>query len=266
MLEKLNLEGKVAIVTGGGTGIGKAIALDMAKAGADLVVAARRLAPLEETVAEIEENGGRAIAISTDVTKSEQVDNMVEKTLSEFGRVNILVNNAGAIKEFFNIPLLEITDEQWRRGLDSELTGSFFCSRAVGKLIMKQNEGKIINISSLAGMTGLVNTPIYGVAKASIIELTKIFAMFLARHGGQVNCIVGGPVSTQALEGTQEAITMGRFIPEGRLGKPEEVAKLATYLASEASSYTTGAIYIIDGGIMAGRYAPIGYAPNIPMK
>jgi len=267
MLDKLSLKGKVAVVTGGGTGIGKAIALGMAKAGADIVVAARRLPPLEETVTEVKEAGRRAIAIPTDVTNSEQVNNMVEKTVSEFGRLDILVNCAGAIKEFFNISPLEMTDEQWRRGLDSELTGTFFCARAASKPMMKQNSGKIINLGSLSGLVGLTTTAVYGVAKAGIIELTKLFAMALARHGVQVNCIVGGPILTPTIISSQkEAMSMGRFIPVGYADKPEGLATLAVYLASEASSYVTGATYITDGGIMAGRYAPLGYAPYIPMK
>jgi len=266
MFEKFSLEGKVAVVTGGGTGIGKAIALNMAKVGANIVVAARRLTPLEETKAEIEDIGRNAMAIQTDVTNSEQVNNLMEETASEFGRLDILVNSAGAIKEFFNISLLEMTDEQWRRGLDSELTGTFYCSRAAGKLLMKQHSGKIINMSSLSGMVGLTTTAVYGVAKAGIIELTKLFAMALARHGVQVNCIAGGPILTPTIGGQKESMSMGRFIPVGYPDKPEGIAALAVYLASEASSYVTGATYIIDGGIMAGRYAPLGYAPYIPMK
>jgi len=266
MLKELSLEGKVAIVTGGGTGIGKAIALGLAKAGADIVVAARRLTPLEETVTEIRGTGRRALTIPTDVTNSEQVNNLIEGTVSEFGRLDILVNCAGAIKEFFNISPLEMTDEQWRKGLDGELTGTFFCSRAASKPMMKQNSGKIINMGSLSGLVGLTTTAVYGVAKAGIIELTKLFAMALARHGVQVNCIVGGPILTPTIGDQKEAMSMGRFIPVGYADKPEGLATLAVYLASEASSYVTGATYITDGGIMAGRYAPIGYAPYIPMK
>ena len=168
MLEALSLKGKVAVVTGGGTGIGKAIALSMARAGADIAVAGRRLASIEETVAEARGIGRRAIAIPTDITISEQVDSLIAGVSSELGRLDILVNSAGVIKELFNRSLLETTDEQWRRGLDGELNGTFFCSRAAGQLMMQQRSGKIINLGSLSGMTGLTTTAIYGVAKAAV--------------------------------------------------------------------------------------------------
>ena len=132
--------------------------------------------------------------------------------------------------------------------------------------MIKQNSGKIINMGSLSGLVGLTTTAVYGVAKAGIIELTKLFAMALARYGVQVNCIVGGPILTPTIGDQKEAMSMGRFIPVGYADKPEGLAALAVYLASEASSYVTGATYITDGGIMAGRYAPIGYTPYIPMK
>lgn len=264
IIEKFSLEGKVAIVTGGGTGLGRAIALTLAEAGADIVLTARRIEPLEETASEVNKLGRRAFPVSMDFTVSSQVANMVGKTIKEFGRIDILVNNAGAAIQFMNLPVTEIKDDQWRQGIDIDLTGAFYCSRAVAKEMMKSGGGKIVNMSSMSAIVGLPASPIYGIAKAGVINMTRLFAVALAPYKILVNCIVAGPFGTRAVLGDdyqdkEAARKRGRYVPVGHLGYPEEMGPLALLLASSASDYITGQVFIIDGGTEAGRYAPVGF-------
>lgn len=257
MLEELSLKGKVAIVTGSGSGLGKAMALALAKAGADVVGGARRLELVEQTAREIRELGRRGVAIHCDVTDSRQVDELVEKTVAEFGKVDILVNNAGAIDAIQAKSVLEITDEDWDNDIKINLTSAFYCSRAAGKYMLRQRSGRAINICSVAGLLGMTANFVYGIAKAGLMQLTRMLAMSWARDGVNVNAIVCGPFSSR-----EEMIPLGRFNPTGRIGKPIEICPLTVFLASEASNYITGEMFIIDGGITAGTYAPLGYIPS----
>ncbi|GAG14783.1 unnamed protein product, partial [marine sediment metagenome] len=221
-MEKFSLKGKVAIVTGGGTGLGKAICLTFAKAGADIAIAARRLEPLEEVCAQIKELGRNALAISTDITDSAQVDDMVERVIAEFGKVDILVNNAGAAGEGRGKSPIEITDEEWHRGLDVDVTGAFYCSRTVARQMIAQgNGGAIVNISSEAAMMGLWTDFVYSVAKAGTIALTKHLAIALARYGIRVNCTAFGPFRTAAIVGdigdAEAEKARARYVPTGSL-------------------------------------------------
>ena len=267
VLESLSLEGKVAIVTGGGTGLGKAMSLAMARAGADIVVTARRTGPIEEAAEEIRGLGRRALAISTDVTDSQQVNDMVERTYAEFGKVDILVNNAG-LGAVMGKPITDITDEEWRQGMDTNLTGAFYCSRAVVKIMLEQKSGKIINISSGYGFRGGRNNYIYCAAKAGVILLTQSLALSLAEDNIQVNAIGPGLFWTRPTE-TDQAREMkrmrGRFIPIGRVGEPEELGPICVFLASDASSYVTGEYISADGGSLIAGFAPTGFAPLIPL-
>ena len=266
VLESLSLKGKVAIITGGGTGLGKAMTLAMARAGADIVVAARRPGPLEETADEVRALGRRALGVSTDVTDSRQVNDMVERTYAEFGKIDVLVNNAGLDVVFR--PITEITDEEWRHGIDTNLTGAFYCSRAAVKFMQAQKSGKIINISSGFGFRGGRNYYIYGAAKAGVISLTQTLALSLAEDNIQVNCIAPGLYWTRPAE-TEQAKEIkrmrGRFIPIGRVGDPEELGPICVFLASDASSYMTGVVINPDGGSLASGFAPTGMAPIIPL-
>lgn len=270
ILDKLSLEGKVAIATGGGSGLGKAMCLALARAGADIVVAARRVELIEQTAAEVRGLGRRALAIPTDVTDSRQVNEMVGRGLSEFGRVDILVNNAGIVRGEVAKPIWDITDDEWHLGIDTNLTGAFFCSRAVVKHMAEQKSGKVINIASGFGLRGARDNYMYCCAKGAIMQLTRSLALSLARDNVQVNAIAPGFFDTSVPDSTEakELFTpeRSRFIPAGRLGNPAEIGPLAVFLASSASTYITGEVFVIDGGGLAGGYAPTGYAPAIAIE
>ena len=244
-----DLKDKVAIVTGGGTGIGRGIAIEFARVGADVVVASRNLENLEKVAAEIMSLGRRALAIATDVRKPEDVDNMVKRTLEEFGRVDILVNNAGA---GFNCPLEDMSPGAWDVIMNIDLRGVFLCSRAAGKVMIQQKKGKIINISSIAGVYGSPMMAHYGAAKAGVINFTKSLAAEWAKHNINVNCIAPGPILTEGYQILREAGGLGDLPPGGnalnRWGRPEEIAYATIFLASEASSFVTGETICVDGG------------------
>jgi len=266
---KGTLEGKVAIVTGGGTGLGKTMALAMAKEGADIVVAARRVEAIEQTAKEVTALGRRGLAISTDVTDSQQVNNLIERTISEMGRLDILINNAGIVRGQRPKPMWEITDEEWHLGIDTNLSGTFFSCRAALKYFVEQNHGKIVNIASGNGIRGQRGDYMYGTAKAGVINLTRILAMTFAQNNIQVNCIAPGFVDVRALQPVPTTAEVGRhpeFIPVGRFGVPEDIGDLGLFLASDASDYITGGLFANDGGGLAGGIAPTGYAPIIKIE
>ncbi len=263
------LDGKTAIVTGGGTGLGKIMSLILAKEGCDIVAAARRVDPIEQTAKLVRDLGRRGLAIPTDVTDSEQVGNMVERTVSEMGRLDILVNNAGIVRGQMPKPIWELSDEEWHRGIDNNLTGAFYCSRAVMKHFTDQGHGKIINIASGNGMRGQRADYMYGSAKAAVINLTRVLAMTHSPSNIQINCIAPGFVDVSHLQPeppTAGASRNPRFIPVGRFGVPEDIGHLVLFLASTASDYITGGLFASDGGGLASGVAPTGYAPVIEMK
>ena len=270
ILERFSLKGKLAIVTGGGTGLGKVICSTFARAGADVVIAARRPELINETAAEIREFGQKAMAIPTDVTNSKQVDHLIKKTITEFGRVDILVNNVGIAKgvdssqsEAFKEPkpIWELTDDEWRYSIDTNLTGTFYCCRAVAKQMIKQNSGKVINLASVGGLRAVKGNFAYCSAKAGVVMLTQTLGITWAMYNIQVNCIAPGfiPIMDVALDIQERS---KRFLPMGRYGEPREIGPLAVYLASNASDYVTGECFIIDGAASTG-YAPTGYHPSM---
>jgi NAD(P)-dependent dehydrogenase (short-subunit alcohol dehydrogenase family) len=267
VLREFDLDGKVAIVTGGGTGLGKAMALALAEAGADIVITARRPAPIEETAREVRELGRRASTVTADVTDSRQVNQMVQTVISEFGKIDILVNNAGVGDQSVRKTIWDITDDEWHIGINANLTGTFFCCRAVSKHMVERKRGKIINIASAVGIRGMRNDYMYGCAKAGVAQLTRILALSLG-EGIQVNSIAPGffvlPKHEESL-GKEHLQNRTRNIPIGRFAKVEELGPLAVFLASDASNYITGEVFVIDGGGLAGGYAPTGYAPRISM-
>ena len=251
-MSQFELTNEVAIITGGGTGIGRSIALEFAKAGADVVVASRKLENLEKVVKEIQALGRQSLAIATDVRVPEQVDNMVKETVDTFGKIDILVNNAGAS---FPCPLEDMTPNGWDAVIGINLKGPYLCSRAVGKVMIQQKGGKIINIASVAGINGSPGMAHYGAAKAGLINLTKSLAVEWAKHNIYVNCIAPGLVRTEgayaAMDLTNEEERV-KGIPLGRAGQPAEIGSAAIFLASEASSFLTGETIAVQGGPRSG--------------
>ena len=264
MLETLSLDGKVVVVTGGGTGLGREMGRHLARAGADMVVAGRRTGPIEEAAEEFRSMGRRAFAVSTDVTDSTQVNALFERALSELGHVDVLVNNAGGGGG--GKPLWEITDEDWRIGIDTNLTSAFYCSRAIMKHMVDRGSGRIINISSGQGLRGQRGSFMYGCAKGGMIQLTRVLAATYGSEGVTSTCIVPGMIPTRQRDDDATPNRRLGFLPMGRPGTPEEMGPLAVFLASDASAYMNGEMLYCDGGAMAGGAATTGYAPVIPLQ
>jgi NAD(P)-dependent dehydrogenase (short-subunit alcohol dehydrogenase family) len=247
--EKFVLTNKVAIVTGSSRGIGKAIALGFAKAGADVVVLSRHFSEVEVTAKEIEQLGRKSLPLQVDVSKKEDVGRMVEKSMEKFGKIDILVNNAGTniSKKAENY-----TEEEWDYIISVNLKGVFLCSQAVGKVMIKQKSGKIINIASIMGKTARVGLAPYAATKGAVIGLTQALAVDWARHNIHVNAIGPGWVNTalSAPIRQNEKLYQDRInnILFKRFGEPEEMVGIALFLASESSSYVTGQTFFIDGG------------------
>jgi 3-oxoacyl-[acyl-carrier protein] reductase len=253
ILSSFSLDGRVAIVTGAKRGLGKAIALAFADAGADVAVCTRDVADgkLEATADEVRKLGRHSLAVQTDVRRKVDVDNLVQAVISEFGAIDILVNNAGVYVES---PILELNEDDWDNVIDTDLKGAFLCSQAVGKVMVKQKSGNIINIASMNGIRPLINPGGYDVAKAGLIMLTNSLAIELASQNIRVNAIAPGYIRTEMSaflwdnpelsKGLLEAIAMGR------VSEPTEIAKVALFLASEASSYMTGSTILADGGFV----------------
>ncbi|KPJ71504.1 hypothetical protein AMJ50_01785 [Parcubacteria bacterium DG_74_3] len=247
------LKDKVAIITGARRGMGRTHALILAKAGAKVVVSDISLEECQKVVEEIKAQGGNAIAVKCDVTKREEVDEMVKKAVKEFGKIDVLVNNAGILQ--FK-PFMELTEEDWNKILNVNLLGYFRCAQAAVKEMIKQKSGTIVNIASIGmGQTGVGFPAIshYCASKGAIVAMTEAMALELAPFNIRVNAIAPGAIDTPMSQGgdpkTMEA-TLAR-IPLHRIGKPEEVSNLVLFLASDASSYITGSTVIIDGGWLA---------------
>ena len=267
MLEALSLTGKIVVITGGGTGLGREMTLAMAKAGADLVIAARRLAPIEEVAQQVRAIGRRAEAVPTDATDTESVRLLFEHVIKEFGKVDILFNNAGIVREDGPKPIWEITDDSWRIGIDVNLSTAFYCSRAISKHMADRGSGKIVNVSSGYGFRGGRDNYMYAAGKGGIVNLTRAMATSLGKYGITTNCIVPGFIPTEITDPDSERSRQrGRFIPIGRTGVPREMGPLAVFLASSASDYMNGEFLVIDGGGLAGGIAPTGHAPEIPLN
>lgn len=264
------VDGKVAIVTGGGRGIGKAIALVLAEAGADVAVAARSREQIEQTAEEIRKLQRRALAIPTDVSNEEQVKELVDKVISEFSKIDILCNSAGILlfKPVAVLPGVKLpgwesagddwdkpqTLEDWDKVLDTNLTSAFLLAQAVGPHMIKQRKGKVINISSNGAEQGISYNSAYNVSKAGVSAFTRCLASEWGPFNINVNAIAPGLTNTVMIK---PLITDPKMMkdklektPLGRLGEPREVALLALFLASSASNFITGQIFTIDGGVM----------------
>jgi NAD(P)-dependent dehydrogenase (short-subunit alcohol dehydrogenase family) len=254
MFERLfSLKGKVALITGGSRGIGRAIALAFAEAGASLVVSSRNKRPpeLQKVAEEIRAKGGKALAIPAHVGKKEDVQNLVQKTLEEFGRIDILVNNAGVNPVLST--LVDLEEEAFEKVIEVNLKGAFLMSKAVAKEMIKQGGGRIINISSISGLRARADgTGAYCISKAAMNMMTQVMARELAPHNILVNAIAPGSIKTEfSRVDWADPERRAQRIPEielKRFGEPEEVVGSALLLASEASSFMTGEIIRVDGG------------------
>jgi len=244
----LELEGKVALITGAAQGIGRAIALLLASNGADIVVSDINLDKAKETSKEIEAMGRRSIAIKVDVSKAEEVEQMVEKVINEFGKIDILVNNAGITRDKL---ILRMTEEDWDLVLNVNLKGTFNCTKAVIRHMSKQRSGKIVNIASVSGEMGNPGQANYSASKAGVIGFTKTIAREFAQRGINVNAIAPGYIETPMTEVLPEKVKeeLKKMIPMERLGQPEDVAQAVLFLASERSNYITGQVLNVNGGI-----------------
>lgn len=248
ILDRFKLDGRVAVVTGGGRGIGRGIAVAFAEAGADVVIPERNMSEAEVTAESVRKLGRRSLAISCDVSRREQVEAMINRTIKEMGHLDILVNNAAASK---SLPMMAMDDEEFEFELRVTLKGMFICSQIAGKIMSNQKSGVIVNISSRQSVTPSLGQAAYGAAKAAVNSLTRTLAWELAPDV-RVNAILPGPVET---EGNDLLIPRSMYdrirdiVPLNRWGEPEDIATAALFLASDAGSWVTGRLFEIDGGI-----------------
>lgn len=248
------LQDQVALITGAGRGIGKAIALRLARDGADIAIFELNEEWAQATAGEIQELGRRAVCFQVDVADYDQVQTGVARVIETLGKIDIVVNNAGMGQ---GQRFLEITKENWERHLQILLSGTFYCAQAAGRDMVTRNYGRIINIASVAGMMGPISMAPYGTAKAGVIGLTRAAALDLADFGITVNAIAPGPIDTELLRTWPEEALKERaqHLPIARFGQPEEIAHMAAFLASPDSSFITGTVMVADGGsVAAGAY------------
>ena len=247
-----DLGGAVAIVTGGGRGIGKAIAVGLARAGASVVVASRTHAELQAVAEEIRVAGGRAVAVVADLTSSEQIEHLVEVTVGECGRIDILVNNASTSHM---APLLEFSEKSWDRIFDTNCRGAFLLSRAAARRMIDQGGGKIVNVTTVGAERGSIGMAAYNASKAALKMLTMCMAVEWAPYGINVNAVGPGLTRTEfsrpIWDHTERANRYLSAVPKGRVAEPEEIVGAVLFLASDASDFITGQSIYVDGGYLA---------------
>lgn len=243
----MNLQSKVALITGSGRGLGRAIAIKLAMEGANIVINDVNSKDAEETAAKIEALGREVLISNASVSDRGQVEKLFEEIKDKFGRLDILVNNAGITKD--NL-LLKMTGEQWQQVMDVNLTGVFNCTQLAAMLMKEQNYGKIVNLSSIAGQMGNVGQVNYSTTKAGVMGMTKTLAKELARFNVNVNAIAPGIIKTPMTDAIPEKVMeiMVKQIPLGRIGQAEDIANLVKFLVSEESQYITGQIIACNGG------------------
>jgi len=250
-MAEFSLDGKVALITGASRGIGRAIALRFARAGAAVVVSSRKLESVQPVASEIEAAGGKALAVQAHVGRTDDVTTLVARTLEAFGRVDVAVNNAGTNPHFG--PLLTADEGQWNKIFDTNVTSIFRVCKAIAPHMEAQGGGKIINIASIAGLRPSPGMGVYSVSKAAILMLTQVLAVELGHANIQVNAIAPGVIKTHFSEVLWQTPQISEPIlsrtPSGRFGEPEDVAGLALYLASPDSNFVTGGVFVVDGGL-----------------
>jgi len=251
-LPSMSLEGKTALVTGAGRGIGRAIALSLGAAGANVIAVSRTKEQVDEVVTELKAHGKNALSMKVDVTVKDDLQKMVDKSVETFGGIDILVNNAGVTRKK---PAEEVTEEDWDFVINTNLKGMFFCAQAVGRQMIKQNSGSIINIGSVASKVAISNSVAYCASKGGLLQITKVLAVEWTKYNIRVNAVGPAYIETPLLEFIKDMPELygkitGRT-PMGRLGRVEEVIGAVLYLASDASSYVTGETIFIDGGLLA---------------
>ena len=254
MSELFDLQGRVAIVTGASRGIGRSVAEELAKAGANVALSSRKQAALDEVAAAIQSSGGETVGIAAHSGDKAALHALVEKTLERYGRLDILVSNAATNPHFG--PLLEAEDSYWHKTIQVNLMGSLWLSQAAVKAMRASGGGKIINVASIVGLNPGQFQGIYSITKAAVISLTKALALELGADNIQVNAIAPGLIQTKfsrALWANDELMPqILAKTPAGRIGQPIDIAGLAVFLASSASDFTTGAVFVADGGITLG--------------
>lgn len=246
-----DLEGKVAIVTGASQGLGKAISIGLSKKGAKVVAA--DIKDTSETIQEIKRNKGESIGIKVDISDKSDVESMVNKTMDEYGKIDILVNNAGILRME---DAETMSKEDWDKVINVNLTGQFLCAQAVGTQMIQQKNGKIINISSIAGLSGYANSAVYSASKGGVLLMTKTLAVEWAEYNINVNSICPGVFETgmtgDLLEDEDFKKMIKENVPLGRHAEPKELVGTVIFLSSKASDYMTGSSIVIDGGWTAG--------------
>jgi len=253
-MDRFNFHDKIALVTGGSRGIGKAIAIAFGEVGAKVVVASRNVNLLGEVVKEIQAIGGNAFHVKCDLTRDEDIFNLVTKTTERYGRIDILINNAGISPWLKKSE--EVTKEMWEEVIQANLLAPFLLCREAGKIMMKQNWGRIINIASVGGLIALPRQIAYCATKGALIQMTKVLAIEWAeKYNITVNAIAPGYFATDLTTSMRASDTISKNLlqrnPSRRFGEADEVAGAALYLASESASFTTGSVFLIDGGMLA---------------
>jgi len=249
VLQKFSLEGKTCVVTGASRGLGRTMAIALGEAGANVAAIARSEEALEETANVIRSRGQRAIAVRCNLRDSGSIAAMVDQVLAEFGQIDVLVNNAGG-GDFK--PLVEMSDDQWHRIIDLNLSATFRVCRAVGPHMIERRRGKVINMSSMYGLVGDKNVAAYCASKGAVIQLTRALALEWAEYNIAVNVLAPGYMYTERTSSVFDNPTIGaslvQRIPMGRVGQPADLGPLIVYLASDASDFMTGSVIVIDGG------------------